>query len=143
MNLELGNEGKCDALNEQTPCLTGNHPGSNFLSNMFPPLPENAISFLIVELQSFAITQPTPWAVRALPSQLADLSVSCRIRQKCFLFRGCSSEDGSSPRKSSTLASKGLSATLQEAPRQVPSHHLLLGRWLLPLHVHPGLPYNL
>ena len=31
--LNLGNEGKCDALNEQTPCLTRNNHCSNFLSN--------------------------------------------------------------------------------------------------------------
>lgn len=33
--LNFGCEGKCDALNEQTSCLTRNDPGSSFSSNTF------------------------------------------------------------------------------------------------------------
>lgn len=70
-------------------------------------------------------------------SQLADLSVSGRIRQACFSFRGCSSEDGGSPRKSEPISFKGSVCHPPTGPSPSAFPSPAPRRCLLPLHLHP------
>lgn len=57
----------------------------------FLAVKRSAVQFLVFEHQSFTITKPLPLAVRPAQSQLADLSVFSRIRQKYVSFTWCSS----------------------------------------------------
>lgn len=50
-----------------------------------------SVALLVFQHQSRAITKLVPLAVRTAQSQLPDLSVFSRIRQKCVSFTWCSS----------------------------------------------------
>lgn len=133
--LNLGNEGKCDALNEQTPCLTRNNHRSIFLSNTLVSGCQRMLFHFWYFCISLLLLQNKCCRLSGLHSFNCQTYLSSAgLDRNVSHSEAAPVEDGSSPRKFEYISFKGPVCHPSDSLLcKVPSNLLLPGPFSLQL----------
>lgn len=131
--LNFGNEGKCDALNEQTSCLTRNNHGYNFLSNMLVFCCQRMLfHFWYFDISLLLLQNQCRW-LSGLHSFIWQTYLSSAgLDRNVSYSEAAPVEDSSSPRKFEYISFKGpVCHPSDSLLYKVPSNLLLPGQFSL------------
>lgn len=140
--LNFGNEGKFDALNEQTSCLTRNDHGSNFLSNVLVSCCQRMLfHFWYFNISLFLLQNQCRWLSGLYRFNWQTYLSLAELDRDISYSEAAPVENGSSLRKFEYISFKGPVCHPSDSRHcKVPSNLLLLGQFSLHLkHVFMAL----
>lgn len=131
--LNFGNEGKCDALNEQTSCLTRNNHGYNFLSNMLVFCCQRMLfHFWYFDISLLLLQNQCRWLSGLHSFNWQTYLSSTGLDRNVSHSEAAPVEDSSSPRKFEYISFKGPVCHPSDSLLcKVPSNLLLPGQFSL------------